>query len=72
MFPMDNAFCSRFVQQRRLITRFSLLDVLTLGLMQINPPMTNFRTELLVHNLQIFLNTHPNSGVILTHAWHSR
>jgi hypothetical protein len=29
------------------------LDVLTLGLMQINPPLTNFRTELLIHNLQV-------------------
>ena len=46
-------------------------DVLTLGLMQINPPLTNFRTELLVSNLQIFLANHPNSSVILTHAWHS-
>jgi CCR4-NOT transcription complex subunit 1 len=46
-------------------------DVLTLGLMQTNPPLSNFRTELLVHNLQIFLNNHPNSGVILTYAWYS-
>ena len=46
-------------------------DVLTLGLMQINPPMTNFRRDLLITNFQIFLANHPNSGVILTHAWHS-
>ena len=46
-------------------------DVLTLGLMQINPPLTSFRTDLLVSNLQVFLANHPNSSVILTHAWHS-
>ena len=46
-------------------------DVLTLGLMQINPPITNFRTELLATNLQLFLANHPNSSVVLTHAWHS-
>ena len=46
-------------------------DVLTLGLMQINPPLTSFRTDLLVSNLQVFLANHPNSSVILTHAWQS-
>jgi hypothetical protein len=46
-------------------------DVLTLGLMQINPPITSFRTELLATNLQLFLANHPNSSVVLTHAWHS-
>ena len=40
--------------------------------MQINPPLTNFRTELLISNLQVFLASHPNSNVILTHAWHSQ
>jgi len=46
-------------------------DVLTLGLMQINPPMTNFRRELLVANFQVFLGNHPNSGIIFMHAWSS-
>ena len=46
-------------------------DVLTLGLIQINPPLTNFRTEVLAQMLQIFLGNHPNSGVILNYAWHS-
>ena len=46
-------------------------DVLTLGLMQINPPMTNFRRELLVANFQVFLGNHPNSGIIFMHAWNS-
>ena len=46
-------------------------DVLTLGLIQINPPLTNFRTEVLAQMLQIFLANHPNSGVILNYAWHS-
>ena len=44
-------------------------DVLTLGLMQINPPMTTFRTEILATNFQFFLANHPNSNVVLTHAW---
>ena len=39
--------------------------------MQINPPITPFRTELLATNLQLFLANHPNSSVVLTHAWHS-
>ena len=30
-----------------------------------------FRRDLLIGLFQIFLNNHPNSGVILTHAWHS-
>ena len=51
--------------------QMSCPDVLTLGLMQINPPMTNFRRDLLITLFQIFLANHPNSGVIFTHAWHS-
>ena len=39
--------------------------------MQINPPITSFRTELLATNLQLFLANHPNSSVVLTHAWYS-
>ena len=46
-------------------------DVLTLGLIQINPPLSSFRSEALAQLLQIFLNNHPNSGVILNYAWHS-
>lgn len=46
-------------------------DVLTLGLIQINPPLTNFRTEVLAQMMQIFLANHPNSGTILSYAWHS-
>ncbi len=46
-------------------------DVLTLGLIQINPPLTNFRTEVLAQMLQVFLGNHPNSAVILQYAWHS-
>ena len=46
-------------------------DVLTLGLIQINPPLTNFRTEILAQLMQVFLANHPNSGVILNYAWHS-
>ncbi len=46
-------------------------DALTLGLIQISPPLTAFRSEALSQLLQIFLGNHPNSGVILNYAWHS-
>ena len=46
-------------------------DVQTTGLIQINPPLTNFRKEVLAQMLQIFLANYPNSGVILNYARHS-
>jgi len=47
-------------------------DVLVLGLLQINPPITLLRQELLGKLFRVFLAPHPNSGVILAHAWHSQ
>ena len=47
-------------------------DVLVLGLLQINPPITLLRQELLGKLFKVFLAAHPNSGVILAHAWHSQ
>jgi CCR4-NOT transcription complex subunit 1 len=47
-------------------------DVLVLGLLQINPPITVLRQELLGKIFKVFLAAHPNSGVILAHAWHSQ
>ena len=47
-------------------------DVLVLGLLQINPPITLLRQELLGKLFKVFLAPHPNSGVILAHAWHSQ
>ena len=48
-------------------------DVLVLGLLQINPPITLLRQELLGKLFKVFVApNHPNSGVILTHAWHSQ
>ena len=52
--------------------RQSCPDVLVLGLLQINPPITLLRQELLGKLFKVFLAAHPNSGVILTHAWHSQ
>ncbi|KAJ8667643.1 hypothetical protein QAD02_009306 [Eretmocerus hayati] len=46
-------------------------DLLVLALLQINPPITLLRQELLSTLLPIFLGNHPNSAVILHHAWHS-
>ena len=43
-----------------------------LGLLQINPPITLLRQELLGKLFKVFLAAHPNSGVILAHAWHSQ
>jgi CCR4-NOT transcription complex subunit 1 len=47
-------------------------DVLVLALLQINPPVTVLRQELLTNLIPIFLGTHPNSAIILHHAWHSQ
>ncbi|XP_035741230.1 CCR4-NOT transcription complex subunit 1-like isoform X2 [Vespa mandarinia] len=46
-------------------------DVLVLALLQINPPITLLRQELLSTLMPIFLGNHPNSAVILHHAWHA-
>ncbi|XP_011168409.1 CCR4-NOT transcription complex subunit 1 isoform X1 [Solenopsis invicta] len=46
-------------------------DVLILALLQINPPFTLLRQELFTTLLPIFLGNHPNSAVILHHAWHA-
>ncbi|XP_013136530.1 PREDICTED: CCR4-NOT transcription complex subunit 1 isoform X2 [Papilio polytes] len=47
-------------------------DVLMLALLQINAPITVFQQELLSTLIPIFLGNHPNSGIILQHAWHSQ
>ncbi|XP_014599934.1 PREDICTED: CCR4-NOT transcription complex subunit 1 isoform X1 [Polistes canadensis] len=46
-------------------------DVLVLALLQINPPITLLRQELLSTLMPIFFGNHPNSAVILHHAWHA-
>lgn len=47
-------------------------DVLVLGLLQINQPMSVIRQELLTSLIPVFLGNHPNSGIILHHAWHTQ
>ncbi|XP_068619927.1 CCR4-NOT transcription complex subunit 1 isoform X4 [Battus philenor] len=47
-------------------------DILMLALLQISPPITVIRQELLSMLIPIFLGNHPNSGIILQHAWHSQ
>lgn len=47
-------------------------DVLVLALLQIHGPITILRQELLTNLIPIFLGNHPNSGVILHHAWHTQ
>uniref|UniRef100_A0A0K2T7H7 CCR4-NOT transcription complex subunit 1 n=1 Tax=Lepeophtheirus salmonis TaxID=72036 RepID=A0A0K2T7H7_LEPSM len=44
-------------------------DVLALSLLQLNTPITPLRRDLLTVLFQIFLANHPNSLVILAHAW---
>lgn len=46
-------------------------DVLVLALLQVqhNSPMSVLRQELLTTLMPIFLGNHPNSGIILHHAW---
>lgn len=45
-------------------------DVLVLALLQIAPSVTVLRQELLSTLMPIFLGNHPNSAIILHHAWH--
>lgn len=47
-------------------------DVLVLGLLQINQPMSVIRQELLTSLIPVFLGNHPNAAIILHHAWHSQ
>ncbi|XP_069701673.1 CCR4-NOT transcription complex subunit 1 isoform X6 [Periplaneta americana] len=47
-------------------------DVLVLALLQINPPVSVLRQDLLTNLMPIFLGNHPNSAIILHHAWHSQ
>ncbi|XP_044732731.1 CCR4-NOT transcription complex subunit 1 isoform X2 [Chrysoperla carnea] len=47
-------------------------DVLVLALLQINPPITVLRQELLTNLIPIFLGNHPNSAIILHHTWHAQ
>lgn len=46
-------------------------DVLVLVLLQISGPVTLLRQELLSNLIPIFLLNHPNSAIILHHAWHA-
>lgn len=47
-------------------------DVLMLTLLQIAPPITAVRQELVTMLIPIFLGNHPNSGIILHQAWHTQ
>ncbi|CAG0883626.1 unnamed protein product [Darwinula stevensoni] len=44
-------------------------DVLVLGLLQISPPITRLRQDLLTNLIPVFLGNHPNSAIVLHHAW---
>ncbi|CAH1107243.1 unnamed protein product [Psylliodes chrysocephalus] len=50
----------------------SCADVLVLALIQISAPVTLLRQELLTTLIPIFLGNHPNSAIILHHAWHTQ
>ena len=67
-----NHFLFNQVAELLAFPRQSCPDVLVLGLLQINPPITLLRQELLGKLFKVFLAPHPNSGVILAHAWHSQ
>lgn len=51
-------------------------DVLYLGILQtIHPPqstISHFRQEILANLMPTFLSNHPNSAIILHHAWHAQ
>ena len=48
-------------------------DVLVLGLLQLHAqqPMSKLKQELLASLIPVFLSNHPNSAIILHHAWHA-
>lgn len=47
-------------------------DVLSLGLLQVNAPLSVFRQEVLSTLMPIFLGNHPNGNILLHHAWNSQ
>ncbi|KAF5291015.1 hypothetical protein FQR65_LT20520 [Abscondita terminalis] len=47
-------------------------DVLVLTLLQISGPVTMLRQELFTNLIPMFLGNHPNSAIILHHAWHTQ
>ncbi|XP_072169675.1 CCR4-NOT transcription complex subunit 1-like [Diadema setosum] len=47
-------------------------DMLLLALLQVQPPMTPLRLELIAVLMPIFLGNHPNSGIVLHYAWHGQ
>ena len=65
-------YCNIQVAELLNFPRSNCPDVLVLGLLQINPPITLLRQELLGKLFKIFLAAHANSATILTHAWHSQ
>ncbi|KAJ8950014.1 hypothetical protein NQ318_002425 [Aromia moschata] len=60
------------VQELFKIPVHSCPDVLVLALLQISGPVTLLRQELLTNLIPIFLGNHPNSAIILHHAWHTQ
>ncbi|KAJ8915845.1 hypothetical protein NQ315_004658 [Exocentrus adspersus] len=60
------------VQELFKIPIHSCPDVLVLALLQISGPVTLLRQELLTTLIPIFLGNHPNSAIILHHAWHTQ
>lgn len=71
-FLLNAAERGYYVQVRELF-KFPIQhcpDIFLLGLMQISQPITVFRQELFTTLIPIFLGNHPNSAIILHHAWH--
>lgn len=60
------------VQELFKVPVHSCPDVLVLALLQISAPVTLLRQELLTNLIPIFLGNHPNSAIILHHAWHTQ
>ncbi|KAJ8969734.1 hypothetical protein NQ317_006395, partial [Molorchus minor] len=60
------------VQELFKVPVHSCSDVLVLALLQISGPVTLLRQELLTTLIPIFLGNHPNSAIILHHAWHTQ
>lgn len=70
LYIADNGFFSQAMDIFKIPIQLCP-DILFMALLQINPPVTVSRQELIAILIPIFLGNHPNSGTILHHAWNN-
>lgn len=70
LFSADRGYYGQVVELFKMPLQ-QCPDVLMLTLLQIAPPLTAMRQELITMLIPIFLGNHPNSAIILQQAWHA-